>query len=64
LLCTQKHYDEVKAAGLDKRKAYCTSWTTGGSNGGFLGPVEDVEVCYDPKKLKTYNGTKTNSTKV
>jgi hypothetical protein len=58
LLCAQKHYPEIQAYGLDKRKVYCTETSTGGSNGGFLGPYEDLEVCYDPNKLKTYNKTK------
>ena len=52
LLCAEKHFDEILAFGYsDKRKAYCTKFGTGGSNGGFQGPLDRIEVCYDPKKL-------------
>jgi hypothetical protein len=52
LLCAEKHFDEIVALGYsDKRKVYCTKFGTGGANGGFQGPFNKLEVCYDPKKL-------------
>ena len=60
LLCAEKHFAEILALGYsDKRKVYCTPpYATGGANGGFQGPSNRLEVCYDPKKL-VKNTTKT-----
>ena len=63
LLCAEKHFAEILAFGYaDKRKAYCLPpYSTGGANGGNQGPVERLEVCYNPKKLTQQ---KKNSTKL
>ena len=50
LLCADAHKSELKAAGLDSRKAYCAPNDKPGT--GFNDNKRNVmEVCYDPSKV-------------
>lgn len=49
LQCADQHKDELRAAGLDERHAYCKDVYF--ANGNVYGDPSVREVCYDPSKI-------------